>query len=437
MGLLARAVVFGCIVAALAVQTATGAPQSTRCYQKKLSNGVTLAVCPDKGLRLAALDVWVRAGSAFETADELGAAHFVEHVIFKGTTARPRGEMDLEIESVGASLNASTSRDWAHFHTTVALEHLGKAADLLADALTDPLFDPGEVALERRVILSEMASRQNQPEQVLADEVARRLYGDHPYGQTIYGTTQSVQNMISETIHGFFNRNYLGSAMTVIVVGPVEPQATIALLEQRFTAIPAGAAPSWPEPVAEVQSTGEYKLEPISEGPVWFTLGFVGPGMDRAADVWATDVVSAALVRLAGGALHERVVTTDKTALALDVGFLTQRLPAKITISGAAPAETADAAIDGIRQEIARLRREGLTSQELAEAKRFILGNYAFEIETAGGMAGSIGFYSVISSIQDSLDYAGNINKVTQQDALRVLRTYLDPDKAVVVRLSQ
>jgi len=204
-----------CIVAVLLPSAATVvSADALKCYERRLPNGVNMVVCPDLSLTLSCVDVWVRAGSSFEAPDEIGAAHFLEHVIFKGTATHEAGQMDLRIENVGASLNASTSRDWAHFHTTVATPYLDTAIDILADALQNPLFDPAEVARERRVV----------PAQILDDAMGPLLCGEHPYGRPVYGTVDNVESLTAETIRKFFRRNYTGQAMTVVVVGNVEAE---------------------------------------------------------------------------------------------------------------------------------------------------------------------------------------------------------------------
>jgi len=159
--------------------------------------------------------------------------------------------------------------------------------------------------------------------------------------------------------------------------------------------------------------------------------------MDSAADVWAMDVLISALVRQGDGVLYDRLVKGDKSAPAVDINFLTQHLPARVTITlMSAPGKLA-ANEQAIREVLKTVIREGVPPAQLEQAKRYLLGTYAFEVETAGGQAGSIGFYAVISSVRDSMQYSANVQAVTAADVLRVAAKYLDPDRAAVVRMSR
>lgn len=395
-----------------------------------------MVVCPDPSLTLSCVDVWVRAGSSFEAPDEIGAAHFLEHVIFKGTATHGAGEMDLRIENVGASLNASTSRDWAHFHTTVATPYLDTAIDILADALQNPLFDPAEVARERRVVLAEIAGRQSEPAQILDDSMGPLLYGEHPYGRPVYGTVDNVESLTAETIRKFFKRNYTGQAMTVVVVGNVEPEDAFRRIAAGFGSVVSGAASVWPDGIAS-PGPQSVDLSKAGDGSEWMCFAMRGPGMDTPADVWAMDVLISALVRQGDGVLYDRLVKVDKSAPAVDISFLTQHLPARVTITlVSSPGKLAENE-RAIREVLNAVIREGVPPVQLEQAKRYLLGTYAFEVETAGGQGGSIGFYAVIGSIRDSMQYSANVQAVSAADVLRVAGKYLDPDRASVVRMAR
>ncbi len=428
------ALILSVLTGFVAVRAAEAAPS---CHERRLPNGVHLVVYSDAALPLACIDVWVRAGSAFEKLGEEGAAHFLEHMIFKGTPSNPRGRLDERIENLGASLNASTSRDWAHFHTTVAPRHLEVAAELLADALQNPLFEEDEMERERRVILSEIAGRRADPTQMLDDELGPRLYGVHPYGRPVYGSAEAVAALRVETLRAFHSRLYVGGAMTVVVVGGVEAAAAFPVLERLFRTVPAGPAPDWPEKPSAPRESVTVDLPKAADGSEWMMVGFMGPGMDAPADVWAMDVLISVLVRQASGLLHEALVTRGRTAKAIDVSFLTQKLPARVTFTLVSEPGKTEENRAGILRQLEAVARDGVSEAEMAAAKRYLLGTYAFEVETAAGQAGSLGFYAVLGSIRDSLDYTAHISAVTQDDVRRVAARYLRPDRSVTVRMVQ
>ncbi len=161
----------------------------------RLDNGITLIVERDTSAKLVGVDVWVKAGSGDETSQNNGVSHFIEHLVFNGTTTRKAGDIDIEIESLGATLNARASRDWAHFFTTVSSRYFSKALELIGDALINPTFEAEQVESEKRVILDEITRKQVDYKSFIKDLLALELYSDHPYALPIEGTIGSVLNI--------------------------------------------------------------------------------------------------------------------------------------------------------------------------------------------------------------------------------------------------
>ncbi len=407
-------------------------------FERTLPNGVKMIVSPDSSLKLAAVDVWVRAGTAFEDTSEIGAAHFLEHVLFKGTPSRPSGKIDEEIESLGATLNASTSRDWAHFYTTVAAEYLDSALTVLADALQHPLFDPRDVDREKQVVQSEIESRRLDPDQVLEDAVASALYGSHPYGTPPYGQPDRVASLTPGILRFFHKTHYVGPAMTVIVVGNVDTEETFKKLKAHFSSVPsASKTEDWPAVPSVPTEPVVVEIPKIAGDSEYMGIGFLGPSMKAPKDVWAMDVLTNILVRKGTGVLWDRLVNQDKVAVDVGTSFLTTYLPAMVSITVAANKGKLDIAEGALKDEINRIRLKGVTPEQMNIAKHYLLGIYAFEVETAGGQAASFGFYSVIGDLKDSVDYQKNIQSVTTDDVQRVAYQYLDQTKMVTVRSSK
>jgi len=409
--------------------------RAIKIHERTLPNGLKVVVAPDPFLRLSSVDVWVRAGTALEYENEKGSAHFLEHVLFKGTTTRGAGQMDLAIENVGASLNAATSKDWAHFYTTVATEYISTALELLSDALENPAFSPSEVARESQVISIEVANRRSEPMQLLDDTLADNLFGKHPYARPVYGTIDQIRALTPASLRSFHKRCYVAGAMTVVVVGNVAPEDIFKKVEARFGSIKGPEAVKWPEPAVRPSQATTVDLPKALGNQEWLSVGFIGPGVDSPEDVWATDILCSVLARSNAGVLQDRLVVTDKSGLGVDTTFLTQHLPAMIGIKTAVLPGKIEACQQAIAQEIAKIHLNGPTEGELDAAKRYLLGTYAFEVETAEGQAGSLGFYSIISDVKDSVAYAANVRNVKASDVQRVAKKYLDLDKSVVVRM--
>src|SRR5450759_935401 len=165
-----------------------------------MGNGLTVILQEDHAAELVGIDVWVKAGSRFETTKNNGVSHLIEHLLFGATQKRQAGDMDREMESLGATLDAHTSFDFAHFSTTVSSRYLLKALDVFSDAVNDSQFRQADIDRERMVILDEITRKTANPTSVCHDLLAKQLYGDHPYSLPIEGTWNSVRQITRDEV---------------------------------------------------------------------------------------------------------------------------------------------------------------------------------------------------------------------------------------------
>ncbi|MFN7146700.1 MAG: M16 family metallopeptidase, partial [Myxococcota bacterium] len=186
-----------------------------------LDNGMRGLVDPTGRSDAAAVYVWINVGSGDEPAGMEGAAHFVEHMVFKGTKSYGVGEVAAAIEALGGDLNAWTSFDETVFHATVPAAAAVPAMGVLAEMLRTARFDPVELARERTVILEEIRGSDDDPDTVLSEATYAAAWPDHPYGRPVIGTTKAVRGMTREALHGFYERHYQPSNACLAVAGPV------------------------------------------------------------------------------------------------------------------------------------------------------------------------------------------------------------------------
>src|SRR6185312_2659745 len=173
------------------------------------------------GSRSAAAGMWVAVGSRDEPAAVAGAAHYLEHLLFKGTTRRSAAAIAEEIDAVGGELNAFTTKEHTCYHAHVLDVDLDLAIDLICDVLADALLDPQDVELERGVVLDELAMRDDDPEETLHDEFCAAMFGSHPLGRPVLGTEESVTRMSREALHRFYRKRYTPHRMVLTVAGNV------------------------------------------------------------------------------------------------------------------------------------------------------------------------------------------------------------------------
>jgi predicted Zn-dependent peptidase len=203
------------------------------------------------GVRSVSLGIWIGIGSRDETPAQAGAAHFLEHLLFKGTARRTAAGIAEEFDAVGGDLNAFTAKEHTCYYAQVLDTDLPLAVDVLADVVTDALLTPADVEVERGVVLEEIAMRDDDPEDLLGELFDETVLGEHPLGRPVIGSEESVRGMARDTLHGFWRGEYTTPRMVVAAAGNLAHDRLVELVESSFAAAAArfrGASPVPPRP---------------------------------------------------------------------------------------------------------------------------------------------------------------------------------------------
>ena len=187
----------------------------------KLSNGATCVVVEMEDSTLTCIDFWCKAGSIYEMSNEEGMAHFLEHMIFKGSKNLREGEFDLKVESLGGSSNAATGLDDVHFHILIPPENLEEALNLLLDLLLFPKIDKDAFNIEKQVVLEEIAQSVDQPDEIIYMKLLEDCCSPHRYSRPILGNKKSVTNILPEQMKRFHENHYVGKNCTLCIAGEV------------------------------------------------------------------------------------------------------------------------------------------------------------------------------------------------------------------------
>lgn len=206
----------------------------------RLASGITVVTEHMAHLESVALGVWIKSGSRDETDAEHGIAHLLEHMAFKGTRRRSAQAIAEEIENVGGELNASTSVETTSYFARVLKDDVPLAIELLADILTDSVFDPDELEREKHVILQEIGAANDTPDDLVHDKFAEAAFRNQTIGRPILGTPQTVESFTSEQLRGYLRDHYTADRVTIVAAGAVDHDAVVRLVESRF----AGLAPA-------------------------------------------------------------------------------------------------------------------------------------------------------------------------------------------------
>jgi predicted Zn-dependent peptidase len=229
------------------------APGSAVCTARgDLPGGLRVLTESMPGVRSVSLGIWIGVGSRDETPEQAGAAHYLEHLLFKGTRRRTAREIAEELDSVGGELNAFTAKEHTCYYAHVLDTDLPLAVDVLADVLTEALLAPTDVELERSVVLEEIAMRDDDPEDLLGELFDAALFGEHPLGRPIIGSEESVRGLDRDVLHAFWRNQYTAPRMVVAAAGNLTHGIVVDLvtsaLAEAVVRAGADAAPVGPRP---------------------------------------------------------------------------------------------------------------------------------------------------------------------------------------------
>jgi predicted Zn-dependent peptidase len=409
--------------------TAAGVRRTT------LDNGLTVLSEHMPGVRSVAFGAWVKAASIHEPRERMGVSHLLEHMVFKGTERRSAKEIALALEVLGGSLDAYTAREHTSYQARVLDEHLGEAADVIADLCFRPALRPADLALERKVVLEEIAMVEDTPDDLVFELHNAALWGEHPYGYSILGTRETVAALGTEELRALHARAYHPSQMVVSAAGSVDHDRLLELLAAGGWAdVPRGdAAPLVPpSPVAATPAV-QHVDNDTAQVHIVFGSPTVRHGDPRR---YAVGLVS----MLLGGGMSSRLFQRVREELGLAYAVYTfQSFHGDIGMHGtyvATAPETAAAAADAIREELARVAAEGIPEAELALGRQQLKGQVTLSLESVSSRMYRAATAELYGEPFRPLDEVLARIDAIDGDAVRaVCADYFAPDRQTVLSL--
>lgn len=399
----------------------------SRISDRTLDNGFRLILKDEDQWGLAAAALYVRAGSAYESEDQVGAAHLLEHLLFEATDQRDEQRVGPAIEALGGYVNASTTRDFTRIDIIVASQYLPEALEMLAQAVFEPRLSQAAVAREREIVARELIDRADTAGGTLDDLLWAAAFEQHPYGRPIGGTAEQVGDLTADDLMQFYARFYVPANMALVVVGDIEPEQVAGRVEELFGSAPQSDfdAPELPREPAlqDVRVVAETRP---SEATI-VSFAWHAPEVEDFDEVCAMDLIYTVLGEGPLGRLHT-ALNEEGLALVSSCDYLTQRDPGLVIVMAVCEADKETDVRTAILNEIRRLRDEPLTEEELAEAKRVLRIGYAFSNEAYSDQAGSLGFYEALGDHALAIEYVDRVNAITAEQVQQVAQKYLDPD---------
>jgi predicted Zn-dependent peptidase len=382
-----------------------------------LANGVRVLAEPVDYVKSVAVGLWLGTGSRYETPDEAGMSHLIEHMLFKGTRTRTAKQIAEEIEHRGGSLNAFTDKESTCYYARVLAEDLPVAVDVLTDMLLNSLYDPEELAREEQVVVEEIRRHEDQPEELVHDVYLQTVWNGHPLSRPVIGTVESVSAIRREHILAYLKRRYAPDRIVISVAGNHDPDSLLGLAESRLGSLGGLADAHEPEPPG---IRAERKELPREIEQVHFCLG--GMGFSQHEDEkYALGVLDTIL----GGSMSSRLFQEirEKRGLAYAIGsYALSYAEGGIfaVYGGTSPANYAQVE-ELILAEMERLCSDPLPDEEIEHAKNQIRGHIVLGLEGMSNrmtrMAKNELYFGRVIPLEETV---AKVNAVTPKDVHRV-----------------
>jgi len=396
-------------------------------YEAILENGLRILVEEVPQSRSVSVGVWVRAGSRDDPADGPGTAHFIEHLVFKGTERRSAVAIAREIDEVGGHLNAATGKESTFYYADVPSDGLFTAVDVLSDLVLRPRFNDDQIELERNVVLEEIRGHLDDPEQSAYDLFAAGLWnGGHPLAHSVLGTQDAIVQATRESVASHHATYYRPGNAVLVACGAVDAQRLVDRAAELFAIARPVETMTGPRTRAAFHPDRVHHERPTGQTHVYF--GLAGPDSSDD-DRFPLEVVNSVLgdgpsSRLFRSIREDRglayAVTSHLTCYS-DCGLWT-------TYAGVAP-PTVARVVDLVSSELERLRAEPIPEDELELAKSKLRGHLILGLETNGNRAARLGTAAMHDrDILSPDDLLARLNRVDGDKAQRVIETYLRPD---------
>ena len=405
-----------------------------RLYRTDGDNGLTVLSEVLPGVRSVAVGIWVRAASAHEEAGVMGVSHLLEHMVFKGTQNRSAREIALELESRGGALDAFTAREYTAYQARVLDEDLPRALDVLTDLVRRPLLRGDDLSLERQVVLEEISTVEDTPDDQVFDLHSRALWPGHPYGYSILGTRDTVSELSTDDLRSLHMRAYHPRHVIVSAAGNLNHDLLLKLVAKAgWLSYDGGPEPPSVPPVPPAaRTTRRVSRDTAQTHIVLGTDTF--PYRDRRREPLML------LNNVLGGGMSSRLFQRVREELGLAYSVFThQAFYHQTGVTGVyvgTRPSTADQAIEVILEELGRLAREGLATDDLTDAKRQLKGQVTLSLESPVARMYRLATVELYGEPYRTIDQVlADIDAVSPESVAAVAAEFFDPARQTIVAL--
>ncbi|QLE50214.1 insulinase family protein [Nostoc sp. C057] len=405
----------------------------------QLPNGLTI-IAEQMPVEAVNLNLWIKVGSAVESDAINGMAHFLEHMIFKGTERLASGEFERRIEERGAVTNAATSQDYTHYYITTAPKDFAQLAPLQIDVVSNASIPDDAFERERLVVLEEIRRSEDNPQRRTFRRAMETAYNELPYRRAVLGPESVIAELKPQQMRDFHHSWYQPQSITAVAVGNLPVEELIAIVAEGFTKanktqhspLPTPHSSLNPEsPFTEIVRR-EFIDESLQQGRLlmlWRVPGMVQLDRTYGLDVLAGVLGHGRTSRLVRDLREERGLVSS-----ISVSNMSNQLQGTFYISAKCAVENLAEVENAIAQHIRTVQTELITESEIARVRRRVANRFIFGNETPSDRTGLYGYYhSLVGDLEPAFNYPDYIQSQEATDLMQAAKEYLSPDAYGVV----
>jgi predicted Zn-dependent peptidase len=384
-----------------------------------LDNGLRILTERMTQVRSISIGVWLTRGSRHESADRSGIAHFVEHMLFKGTARRSAEDIAQQIDSIGGQLDAFTAKEYASYYIKVLDEHLPLAIDILSDIVRNPAFTPEDVEREKKVVVEEIKMVEDTPDDLVHEIFTQGFWENHPLGRPILGTRETVESFTSESLRRYFQGAYTAKNLIVSAVGNLEHDRVRDLVNEKFGSLTEPGEPLRDEAPQVVPKT-VIRNKDLEQSHLCVGVSSYPQNHD---DRYSSYVLNTLL----GGSMSSRLFQNvrEKRGLAYAVfsGLSAYRDAGSFTVYAGCSNEAVGEVIDLIVEEVRGVKQSPVSDAELQRSKDHLKGSLMLSLENTASRMSHLARQEIYFDRQFGLDETlQGIERVTAADVQRVAK---------------
>ncbi|MBF0406794.1 MAG: insulinase family protein [Candidatus Riflebacteria bacterium] len=403
---------------------------------EKLDNGITVIVKEDHVYPLAVSDVWFRVGSRNEDEKNNGIAHFLEHILFKGTTSRGPGQIAREIECFGGRTNAGTSNDFTHYYISCESRHIEKAIEIHADVFKNSLLDQKAIDEERTVILEEIKRSDDNPSSRIFETLFSSAFPGHPYSRRTLGTRVNIDSGIKrDDIVSFFQKWYTPSNMYIIVSGDVDSKRIIEYLRGLYSDFNRQGF-LLPDQKFSGCFTPEIIRNRMDVNKDYMLMAFPTVPASNWQESLMLDLFGVIMGQGRSSRLSMELRERRNIVTSVGAGQISMLDAGLFLVKTEFDSANEKAVSECINKQLSTILNDGVNIDELNKAKEYLAGIYWKSIETCEGKAETLGSACVKNFLEREFDYLERIWAVSAESVLEVVRKYINTEKSLISLVS-